>query len=173
MKSSSLTTLICFDVSTQHAQHYSPFKSLEYTAIPHTSLSCHSVITQRGSLNLPVSLVSLPSHTSQLAVDPLFLSGPEYHWMTVLPKKPHLPLTNLAAALFCLICSHCLPLGLCSHPSVSAGFYSSDLQGFFLSFYTLSINHFLCSRFSWVKVAKACLVTQTLWHNTGYKQQLE
>ena len=50
------------DMSTQHAQRYCPAKSLEYTAISHTSLSCHSAATLWGSLNR--SLLSVPCQSS-------------------------------------------------------------------------------------------------------------
>lgn len=103
MKSSGLTTLICLTSARNALGAAVLLNHLKYTALPHTSPSCHSVITRRGALNrstLPVSRVSLPSHTSQLAVDPLFLSGSEYGWMTGLLKKPRLTLTNLAVFPF-------------------------------------------------------------------------
>lgn len=103
MKSSGLTTLICLTSPRNALGAAVLLNHLKYTALPHTSPSCHSVITRRGALNrstLPVSRVSLPSHTSQLAVDPLFLSSSEYGWMTGLLKKPRLTLTNLAVFLF-------------------------------------------------------------------------
>lgn len=102
----------------------------------------------------------------------LFLSGPEYRWMTVLPKKPRLPLTNLAAAFFSLICSHCLPLRLNSFPRVSADFDSSDLYVLSLSVnLPFSPCHFFCEVIcfsgSILKKAHTCLVTPcALWQNT-------
>lgn len=101
-KTSSLTTLICLTWAQNTLLNTTVLMDHFNTQPSHTP---HCPVTQhREALwkdpSAP-SLVSLPSHTSQLAVDPLFLSGPEYRWMTVLPHMPRLlSLTNLAAFPF-------------------------------------------------------------------------
>jgi len=157
-------------MSTQHAQHYCPLKSFDYTSLSHTSLSCHSVITQRGSLNRSLVTVSCQSSLPHLSAC----------CRSAVPERPRIPLNDSSAQHatsaadkfgsipVSLICSHRLPLGLHSCPCVSSGCHSPDLYDFFLFLYAGIV--FNLSLFV-VKVTKVhtCFVTWTSWQR-NWKQ---
>lgn len=120
------------DMSTQRVQHYCPAKSLKYTAISHTSLSCHSAATLWGSLNR--SLLSVPCQPS--LPHSLGLPWIQCSWAA----------RNTAEWQFCLTC-HVWRWQIWQHPFFSLicsrraplGWLVFLRPGSFLSFFTLKL----------------------------------
>lgn len=116
------------DMRTQHAQHYCPSKSLDYIAISCTSLSCHSAITQKGSLNR--SLLSISCQSSH----PHFSACRR----STVPERPRIPLNDSSAQHATSTADKFGSIPFLSHlftssssqakfPSLCSGCFSSDL----------------------------------------------
>lgn len=110
-------------MSTQHAQNCHPSKSLEYTSISNISLSCQSVITQRGSLNRSFLSVSCQSSLPHLSA----------RRRSRVPERPRILLNDSSV-------QHATSAAdkFGSIPSLSHLFTSSSSQAKFLSLFVFS-----------------------------------
>ncbi len=143
------------DMSTQHAQRYCPSKSLEYRAISHTSLSCHSVTTPRSSLNRSLLSVSCQSSLPHFSACR----------RSTVPEQPRIPLNDSSAQHATSAADKFGSIPFLSHLLTSSSSQTTFLSLCFswfsaiISFYTLTLSSiFSCHisvRVSWVKAAKA------------------
>ncbi len=165
------------DMSTQHAQRYCPSKSLEYRAISHTSLSCHSVTTPRSSLNRSLLSVSCQSSLPHFSACR----------RSTVPEQPRIPLNDSSAQHATSAADKFGSIPFLSHLLTSSSSQTTFLSLCFswfsaiISFYTLTLSSiFSCHisvRVSWVKAAKAhtcfCQINLAIKKKNWYKQQLE